>query len=128
LAKIAFEWMMREAKACGLDIDTQALQREIYEVGAAPDPGGSLHVSLKGVWWLGELLPIRRFSWDDKQWHWHWLKGAYNQPRDLIRSAKNPYVALHESVITRIKTLGDYRPPNLPHDEATLRATFRIET
>ena len=128
LAKVAFEWMMREAQSCGLEIDAETLQREIYRTGAPPDPAGPLHVSLKGVWWAGELLPIRRFSWVDKEWHWHWLKDAYNQPRDLLRAAQMPSVALHESVITRLKTLSDYRPANLPHDEGTLRSTFRIET
>jgi uncharacterized protein (DUF2235 family) len=127
LAKVAFEWMMREAGQCGLDIDQAVLTREVQSIGAAPNPCGPLHESLKGFWWLGEFLPMRRYSWDDEQWHWHWLNGAYNQPRNVLRGAAMPYVALHHSVIDRLKLLSDYQPVNIPHDEATLRSKFTIE-
>jgi hypothetical protein len=90
LAKIAFGWMMRESKNCGLDIDEAALSRELTVVGAPPDPCGPLHKSLKSFWWLGELLPMKRYSFDDRKTHWHWLKGAFNQPRNIERSAKEP--------------------------------------
>src|SRR6266542_183290 len=33
LAKISFEWMMREAAGCGLDIDETAFDRELWRVG-----------------------------------------------------------------------------------------------
>jgi uncharacterized protein (DUF2235 family) len=59
LAKIAFEWMMREAKASGLDIDEGALDRELHQVGEPPNPNAKLHKSLKGGWWVGELLPMK---------------------------------------------------------------------
>src|SRR6266480_681062 len=72
LAEVAFDWMMREAKNCGLDIDETALTRELTAVGAPPDPCGPLHKSLKSFWWLGELLPMKRYSFDDKKTHWHW--------------------------------------------------------
>ena len=127
LAKVAFEWMMCEAGRCGLDIDQASLSREVQTIGAPPDACGPLHDSLKGFWWAGEFLPIRRYSWDDKKWHWHWLKGAYNQPRDILRGASMPHVALHHSVIDRINRLERYRPVNIPHDEPTLRSTFKIE-
>jgi uncharacterized protein (DUF2235 family) len=127
LAKIAFEWMMREAINCGLDVDPAALQQEIYGTGAKPDPAGTIHNTLKGFWWIGELLPMRRFSWFDKKRHWHWLKGAFNQPRDLMRTAKEPHVFLHQSVLDRLKQRSDYRPVNIPHDEVSLRTQFQIE-
>lgn len=127
LAKIAFEWMIREAKNCGLDVDDGAFTRELTGIGCPPDPCGQLHKSLRSFWWLGELLPMRRFSFDDRKWHWHWLKGAFNQSRNLMRSAKEPFVALHNSVLERVKKCADYRPSNIPHDEAALRSTFQIE-
>lgn len=127
LAKVAFDWMMREAGLCGLDIDPVALSRELQGTGAPPDPCGPLHESLKGFWWFGEFLPIRRYSWDDNKWHWHWLKGGYNQPRDVLRGAAMSYIALHHSVIDRLKQVSDYRPVNIPHGEATLRSKFKIE-
>jgi len=46
---------------------------------------------------------------------------------DVLRGAAMPYVALHHSVIDRLKQISDYRPVNIPHDEATLRSTFQIE-
>ena len=119
---------MREAGLCGLDIDPGALSRELQSTGAPPNPCGSLHQSLQGFWWFGEFLPIRRYSWDDNMWHWHWLKGAYNQPRDVLRGAAMPYVALHHSVIDRLNQLSEYRPVNIPHEEATLRSEFKIES
>jgi uncharacterized protein (DUF2235 family) len=127
LAKIAFGWMMREAASCGLEVDEAALEREINQ-GAPPDVSAPAHKSLHGGWWLGEVLPIRRFSWADKKKHWHWFNGAFNQPRDIIRVAKMPSVLLHQSVIDRIKAMADYRPENIPNDEASLRANFRIES
>jgi uncharacterized protein (DUF2235 family) len=128
LAKLAFEWMMREAGQYGLDIDPIALNQEVSGIGAPPDPSARLHMSLKGFWWLGELLPMKRYSWADKKWHWHWLKGAYNQPRDIGRVASAPFVSLHQSVIDRLKRVVDYRPVNIPNDENTIRQTFTVET
>jgi uncharacterized protein (DUF2235 family) len=128
LAKIAFAWMMREAQNCNLDVDPTALDREIHAIGAPPDPTGPLHKSLQGLWWAGELLPMKRYAWDDNKRHWHWLKGAYNQPRDLKRTARKPYVFLHHSVLDRLEQRQDYRPSNIPNDEPTLRSQFQIES
>jgi len=127
LAKLAFEWMIREAKECGLDVDDAAYNQELRGVGAPPDPCGMLHVSLRGGWWLGELLPMKHYSWDDKKWHWRWLIGAFNQPRDIQRNAGKPFVSIHHSVIQRLNQMNDYRPVNIPNDEETLRGMFRIE-
>jgi uncharacterized protein (DUF2235 family) len=118
--------MVREAVQAGLDIDQGAYLRELNDC-AQPNPSGALHISLKGGWWLGEVVPMKRFSWDDKKWHWHWLKGGFNQARDVLRNANKPFVALHQSVLDRLKQCPDYRPRNLPHDEAILRSTFAIE-
>jgi uncharacterized protein (DUF2235 family) len=127
LAKIAFGWMMREAKAQGLEVDESALDRELRGLGEPPNPHGKLHRSLHGGWWLGELLPMKHYRWDDRRWHWHWLIGAFDQPRNVERTAPMPYVALHESVIERLQGTADYRPVNIPNDEATLRSQFKIE-
>lgn len=128
LAKIAFEWMIREARNCGLDVDDAALNREVAGLGSTPaDPCGRLHKSLQSFWWAGEFLPMRRYSFDDKKWHWHWLVGAFNQPRNIQRTAKETHVRLHQSVLQRVNLCPDYRPKNLPNDEATIRSIFQIE-
>jgi len=128
LAKIAFEWMMREAMLCGLDVDEAVLDRELNQIGEPPNPNGKLHRSLAGFWWAGELLPMKHFNWDDHEWHWRWLIGAFNQPRDIVRNAGKPFVAIHQSVLDRLRANAEYRPPNIPNDETKLREIFTIET
>lgn len=127
LAKVAFEWMIREAKQCGLDVDETVYNQELRGIGAPPDPCGLLHVSLRGGWWLGEFLPMKHYSWDDKRWHWHWLIGAFNQPRDILRNAGKPFVSIHHSVLERLKQKSDYRPINIPNNEMTLQTMFQTE-
>jgi hypothetical protein len=118
---------MREAKNCGLDIDPVAFARELTGTGAAPDPSAPLHKSLHGLWWLGELLPMRRYSFEDHKKHWYWFWRAFNQPRYVELTAKESYVFLHESVLDRIKQCPEYRPKNLPPDEPSIRVMFKIE-
>jgi uncharacterized protein (DUF2235 family) len=125
LAKIAFEWMMREAALCGMKVDPVALKRELEQTGSPPDPAGPLHVSLKGGWWLAELIPDRRYSFTDQKKHWHFFDFA--KPRNVLVAAKETYVWLHVSVLERLKLCPDYRPANLPHDETELRKLFQIE-
>jgi uncharacterized protein (DUF2235 family) len=125
LAKLTFEWMMREAQQCGLDLDPDACERELRRIGAPPDPCGMLHTSLKGAWWLVELLPDRRYSFEDHQRHWHFLK--VNEPRNVLQNATESFVYLHRSVIDRLQRCEGYRPANLPHEEAALRKVFKIE-
>jgi uncharacterized protein (DUF2235 family) len=128
LAKIAFEWMIREAVACNLEVEEVAFDRELRQEGEAPNPNAKLHQSLHGGWWAGELLPMKHFNWDDHKWHWRWLIGAFNQPRDILRNAGKSFVSIHRSVLTRLTQNSDYRPVNIPNDEATIRSKFQIET
>jgi uncharacterized protein (DUF2235 family) len=127
LAKVTFQWMMREAKNHGLDIDDSALGQELDINGAAPDPCAPLHVSLQDGWWAGELLPMKHYSPDDGKWHWRWLVGAFNQPRDVMRNARMKFVFLHSSVVERLRRRLDYQPSNISNDEQTLRLQFQIE-
>lgn len=128
LAKLTFHWMMREAAQCHLDIDEAALGRELNGIGEPPNPLAPLHVSLKGFWWLCELLPIKRFSWVDRKPHWRWLFKAFNQPRDIERAAAEQHVFLHVSVLDRMSSGVEYQPTNLPRDEAEIREKFNLET
>lgn len=127
LAKVTFQWMMREAVRSGLDIDQSILNRELLE-GEGPDSLGKLHRSLHGGWWVGELLPMRHYDWSDGKWHWRWLIKAFNQPRDIVRNKGKQFVSIHHSVLERLRDCSDYRPVNLPNDEATLRSMFQIES
>lgn len=124
LAKISFEWMMREARTFGMHIDPAALQRELGS-GAAPDAGADGHESLKGAWRLVELIPVRRYNWSTRANEWRWALGAL---RNIQRDAAQSHALLHETVLTRFRTRVDYRPPNLPAADPTFRRTFRVET
>jgi uncharacterized protein (DUF2235 family) len=125
LAKITFDWMMREAKACSLQINDNAFQHELRGVGAPPDACANQHNQLKGWWRLAELIPMR---------HYNWTTGRYGcriplgRPRDVECNATKPEVLMHQSVIDRLSGRSDYRPENIPHTETLVRALFKIET
>jgi uncharacterized protein (DUF2235 family) len=124
LAKVAFEWMMREAAAHDMLVDPAALQRELLMVGASPNPCADQHESLKSFWKPVELIPVRRYNWNTKKDEWRW---PFGEPRNAARNAANAEVFLHQSVIDRINGRTDYRPRNLPHSEAELRKQYKIE-
>src|ERR1051325_6473830 len=99
LAELGFEWIMREAAHYGVGLDPAALKRELHEIGEPPNPNATLHKSLHGGWWVGELLPMKHYHWDDHKWHWRWIVGAFNEPRDVMRNAGNSFVSIHGSVL-----------------------------
>jgi uncharacterized protein (DUF2235 family) len=106
LAKISFQWMMREAEACGMEIDSAALHHEIFAVGAPPDALAEQHESLKGGWQIVELIPVRRYNWASRKHEWQWPLGSR---RNSLRDAKKREVLLHQSVLLRLKG-GRYNP------------------
>lgn len=124
LAKIAFGWMMREAVTCGLEIDPVALDCELNWVGSPPDFRAGKHDSLKGGWWVAEFLPARQYNWVTKARDW---RISFNRARNVPRESAQSHVYLHQSVIDRINARVGYAPGNIPNDEATLRARFKIE-
>ena len=124
LAKVTFAWMMREAESCGMQVDLTAVQRELGKVGAPPNPCADQHESLKSFWKPAELIPMRRYNWTTQEHEWRLTLG---QRRDAERDAAKPEVFLHQSVIERLKGRSDYRPSNIPHTEAEVRAKFQIE-
>lgn len=124
LAKVAFEWLITEAEHCGLIVDDADFQRELNETGEGPNVQGQLHRSLTLGWWLVELLPIRRYSWKNRSRYWTISLG---RRRTVLASASEPTVSVHESVVRRMESLADYRPPNLPGTVDELKTKFRIE-
>jgi len=118
LAMVAFEWMVREAKTAKLLVDTPAYDHEMTR--CMPDPSGPIHDSLRGGWWIVEMLPHRSYSFADKKRHWRF---EWNKPR-FIKDGS----ILHVSVLERLKHKGDYEPVNIgTRDEIELRKRFRIE-
>ena len=127
LSKLAFEWMMVEAKACGFTIDLGGPEYGYgheLALGQAPDPCGMLHRSLHGVWYGAEILPIRHFSIVDEKYHWRMNLG---QPRNIGVSRTLDGVSVHESVLNRMDLVPTYRPRNLPQSSAAVRSLYKIE-
>ena len=126
LSKITFEWMMREAQACGFKVNMGAAAGDYpYELahGQPPDPCGKLHDSLTGGWLLAEVIPTRHFSIVDEKYHWTMNLAS---PRNIAVSAKVPGVGIHESVLVRMNKIPEYRPRNLPGSSAEVRLNYTI--
>jgi uncharacterized protein (DUF2235 family) len=115
LSKIPLIWMVEEAKAAGLRINTSMFnhlargkpRKGSDHVYVAPNPAGLMHQSLSGAWWMLEGIPksVKSLEWKRRA-----LFGLYiphSEPR-----AVPPETHLHISVAEREATLSDYRPVN----------------
>lgn len=129
LAKIALDWMIREAGTHGLVVAQQKYKRYVLGrvtgnarsspeyVGPAPEAEG--HVSLTRGWKLVQKLPARVWSWDEQ-------RKVLKVPPD--QRAIEAGSTLHRSVLERIDSpLVDYTPSNLDGDTDALQATYDIE-
>lgn len=118
LAKIPLIWMIEEAVAHGLTINTALFDHlargEPIAGGSkhyvAPDPCGPIHRSLHGAWWILEWIPksVRSREWP-KRWS---LFGYYlprAEPREISAGSD-----ISPSVVERQKGVPDYHPPNIP--------------
>jgi uncharacterized protein (DUF2235 family) len=122
LSKIALRWMICEARAAGLLLDTKKVDEVLGEVFpyVAPDPKAQLHKSLHGIWWLGELWPkiCYRAVAVAGQAAPKWKPGVtVNLGRSrLITEGAH----IHQSVFERMETVPNYKPKNLPMQYATV--------
>jgi uncharacterized protein (DUF2235 family) len=101
LSKIALEWMLREAIDAGLLVDSAQVDRVLGRSGggyAAPDSNATMHKSLKGAWWLAEVLWKRGFNWQTREWE--------HRPNLARRRTIPPNSLIHESAYQRGE---DYR-------------------
>jgi uncharacterized protein (DUF2235 family) len=117
LSKIPLIWMVHEAKAAGVRIDTSIFNHLAHgkpRAGGkhdyvAPDAAGMIHQSLFGAWWLLEVSP-KHIKY--REWKRRSLFGGYiphAEPRLIL-----PGSLIHPSVAERAKLLPEYQPPNLP--------------
>jgi uncharacterized protein (DUF2235 family) len=115
LSKITLEWMLAEASAFGLVIDSRkaavVLGRDPKTEAfmpdfVSPDPKAMLHKSLRGFWWILELFPHTHY---DKQIH----KLRWRIPFGVRRHIPDGAI-LHDSVLERKNSGIGYNPPNLP--------------
>lgn len=109
LAQIALQWMLNEAAEAGLMVDANEYAEVVLDANhskrSGPNPLGKLHRSLKGFWWIGEVIPKTRWNEKTTKFNWYVPWGTYRE------IPKNAYI--HRSVIDRMEQ-SDYRPSNLP--------------
>jgi uncharacterized protein (DUF2235 family) len=122
LAKFPLAWMITEAKAHGLIVNTAMFNhlvlgrehsgsRRIY---VRQDALAKLHVSLTFAWKFLECLP-KSAEW--KEWQSRKTLFGYYIPRGEPR-LMNVNDLVHYSVFDRAEAIASYRPPNLlPKDQ-----------
>lgn len=126
LSKLTLEWMLREAYGKGLKINLERANQVLGRDPSCteykpPDPAADQHVSLKGGWWLLEVLPHTYYDKSGKRREWRVPFGAWRTIPDGS--------VLHESVVDRLQLRQNYRPPNLPKLHKTEpRITFPSAT
>lgn len=118
ISKFPLQWMLIEAKAAGARL--RATMRRTLVDGGKPlqgqmiyvprDAGGPIHRSLRGIWWLLEIIP-KKLKWRrwPKRSEGSGLYIPWAEPRFIPDGA-----LIHESVLRRTEKVSDYRPVNLP--------------
>jgi uncharacterized protein (DUF2235 family) len=107
LSKIALQWMLKEAISAGLLVDPVQMDLVLGKSGgghAPADPNACMHESLKGFWWLAEVLWKRHFNWKTRRWE--------RRPNLGRRRTIPPKSLIHESAY---QIGGDYKA-RLPAD------------
>ena len=120
LSNIALNWVLSEAEAAGLKVNCDRV-RMIFgqptqqkhaaaQLFAPPAQPGIVHRSLKGLWWLLEILPHRYYDEDDGKEKWRIPLGRAR------RVPNEAYV--HSSVFNRMNNPPcKYHPKNLKSGE-----------
>jgi uncharacterized protein (DUF2235 family) len=97
LSKIAFDWMLQEAKAAGLrvepDREDEVLGKTADSVYVKPNPHGCLHVSLEKAWKIAEWIPKPHYDFQTGKTSWQMNR---SKPRTVA-----PTALVHESVFVR---------------------------
>jgi uncharacterized protein (DUF2235 family) len=117
LSKIPLIWMLEEAKAAGLRINTAMLnhlghgkeRKGSNHVYVPPSATAKMHQSLMGAWKLLEWIPkqVKYREGNRPAWLGFYLPRA--EPRFVDAGA-----AIDPSVADRMDKLPDYQPANLP--------------
>jgi len=120
-SQISLDWMIDEAVSSGLVIDddrrrvvvpsqaTEATGVEPYH--AAPDASAPLHTSLKGPWWIAEVIPKRyKDPRRDFKPSWRIPLGR----RRFIREGSTIHASVVERMIATRNSKTPYSPPRLP--------------
>jgi hypothetical protein len=123
LSKFPLRWMLEEAKAAGLLVDTQRQAEVLGEDGSAayvPENANALmHNSLKGAWKMAEWI---------RKPHYDWKTGKTSMVRNHGKRRTIPQGAsIHESVFLRES--GEYaKRINFPADVTVVGTRARSAT
>jgi uncharacterized protein (DUF2235 family) len=105
LWRVAFGWILDEARAKGLVVDDGRLERVLTRTPASPTPWNDpLHESLTWAWWPAEFFPKMAWNPDTKTRRPDIGRGRYRTIRDGDM--------LHKATLLRIREIA-YAPPNL---------------
>ncbi len=105
LWRVAFQWMLDEARAAGLLVDDGRLQHVLDQTPASPTPWDDpQHDSLTWIWWPAEFFPKMVRNPDTKATRPRIGRGRYRTIRDGD--------VLHNATLRRIREI-EYAPPNL---------------
>ena len=109
LSIVTLEWMLVEARSCGLLVDEKRAWKLLINKSKSTQklapPLTKRHKSLQGPWWACEVWPKRMWFHRQKKWGWRWNCG---RKRTIETGA-----IIHESVELR-QSHSSYGPANLP--------------
>jgi uncharacterized protein (DUF2235 family) len=110
LSQITLQWMLCEAVHLGLLVDSHRAEQILGRIPPPPpmppNPAQPINVSLKGWWWLLEILPHHYYDMATQKMYW-------TIPRGESRTIP-PGSVIHQSVVEKLKLDPTYRPKNLP--------------
>lgn len=119
LSKITFEWMLREAAAAGLLVDPLKCDAVLGRSGGdyvPPNANAPMHQSLKGFWWLAEILWKRHWDWDKHVWK--------RRPNLGCRRTIPAGSLIHEAAYQRGEEYKKLLPPDgIPTGEVAMTTT-----
>lgn len=108
LAKLALEWMIKEAVQAGLLVDAAKVEKILGRTDpqyAKPDANAQLHESLTFWWWPAEFIPKP---------HWNWETHKEQRRANLFRRRTIPDGALvHQSAFDRAGGYSSRLPKNV---------------
>lgn len=108
-----FVWLVNEAKEQGLTLDEERLKAVLEGTPAEPWKDRQ-HESLKGPWWIAEIIP--KWSWQEGERRIRFNRG---RPRWIP-----PGALIHKSALLRLRQTG-YRPKNF--SERFVRTVLELE-